>query len=54
MPAVPLTSGAKRVIINEGDTPFDRTAHLRFREKAGLVLLSAINAFGQPTISKQQ
>jgi NAD-dependent SIR2 family protein deacetylase len=38
MPAEALRSGAKLVIINQGETPFDRHAHLRFREKIGEIL----------------
>ena len=42
MPAEALRSGAKLVIINQGETPFDRHAHLRFHEKIGDVLPSAV------------
>jgi NAD-dependent deacetylase len=38
MPAVALEAGAKLVIINQGETPFDEHAHLRFDEKIGEVL----------------
>jgi len=38
MPEEALRSGAKLVIINEGNTPFDNVAHLRFYEKIGEVL----------------
>ena len=38
MPEEALRSGAKLVIINEGKTPFDIVAHLRFYEKIGEVL----------------
>jgi NAD-dependent deacetylase len=38
MPAVALEAGAKLVIINQGETPFDEHAHLRFDEKIGNVL----------------
>ena len=38
MPAVALEAGAKLVIINQGETPFDENAHLRFTEKVGEVL----------------
>lgn len=38
MPKEALRSGAKLVIINEGETPFDSHAHLRFYEKIGDVL----------------
>lgn len=42
MPAVALEAGAKLVIINQGETPFDKNAHLRFTEKIGDVLPPAI------------
>jgi mono-ADP-ribosyltransferase sirtuin 6 len=38
MPREALRAGARLVIINAGDTPFDPYAHLRFREKIGEVL----------------
>jgi NAD-dependent SIR2 family protein deacetylase len=38
MPAEALRAGAKLVIINEGKTPFDRHARLRFFEAIGDVL----------------
>jgi NAD-dependent SIR2 family protein deacetylase len=42
MPAEALNAGAKLVIINQGDTPFDRDAHLRFHEQIGTVFTRAI------------
>ncbi len=42
MPQEALRSGAKLVIINQGKTPFDRYAHLRFSEKIGEVLPEAV------------
>lgn len=42
MPAEALRSGAKLVIINKGDTPFDSYAHLRFFEEIGAVLPPAV------------
>ncbi len=42
MPREALDAGAKLVIINAGDTPFDSHAHLRFREKIGEVLPPAV------------
>jgi NAD-dependent deacetylase len=38
MPAVALEAGAKLIIINQGETPFDEQAHLLFDEKIGEVL----------------
>lgn len=42
MPREALRSGARLVIINQGETPFDRHAHLRFHESVGQVLPRAI------------
>ncbi len=38
MPGEALQAGAKLVIINQGETPYDRQAHLRFDEKIGDIL----------------
>jgi len=43
MPAVALEAGARLVIINDGKTPFDRLAHLRFWERIGEVLPPAVD-----------
>jgi len=43
MPKVALQSGARLVIINKGETPFDRVAHLRFEERTGEVLPPAVD-----------
>jgi NAD-dependent SIR2 family protein deacetylase len=42
MPREALRSGARLVIINQGETPFDRVAHLKFQEAIGEVLLRAV------------
>ncbi|MEW6667927.1 MAG: Sir2 family NAD-dependent protein deacetylase [Thermodesulfobacteriota bacterium] len=42
MPREALLSGAKLVILNQGETPFDRVAHLRFHERIGDVLPRAV------------
>ncbi len=42
MPREALTAGAKLVILNQGETPFDRHARLRFYEKIGEVLPRAV------------
>jgi NAD-dependent SIR2 family protein deacetylase len=42
MPAVALEAGARLVIINQGETPFDAQAHLRFSEAIGQVLPPAV------------
>ena len=42
MPKVALEHGARLVIINQGETPFDRVAHLRFWERIGEVLAPAV------------
>ncbi len=38
MPRIALESGARLVIINKGETPYDPVAHLRFEEQIGDVL----------------
>jgi NAD-dependent SIR2 family protein deacetylase len=43
MPRVALQAGARLVIINQGETPFDRLAHLRFWEGIGEVLPTAVD-----------
>jgi len=43
MPRIALESGARLVIINQGETPFDRNCHLRFEEKIGQVLPPAVD-----------
>ena len=42
MPLEALRSGAKLVIINQGETPFDYQANLRFNENIGDVLPVAV------------
>jgi len=42
MPRVALQVGAKLVIINQGETPYDKETHLRFTEAIGEVLPPAI------------
>jgi NAD-dependent deacetylase len=42
MPAVALEARARLVIINQGATPFDEHAHLRFTEAIGRVLPPAV------------
>lgn len=42
MPREALRAGAKLVIINKGETPFDPFCHLRFDEKIGDVLPQAV------------
>jgi len=42
MPRVALEAGARLVIINQGETPYDRVAHLRFEEGIGDVLPPAV------------
>jgi NAD-dependent SIR2 family protein deacetylase len=43
MPRVALQSGARLAIINKGETPLDRVAHLRFEERIGEVLSAAVD-----------
>lgn len=42
IPRVALDSGARLVIINQGETPLDSFAHLRFEERIGEVLPPAV------------
>ena len=42
MPREALASGARLVIINQGETPFDSYAKLRFYESIGEVLPAAV------------
>lgn len=42
MPRQALKAGAKLVIINQGDTPYDKYAHLRFHEKIGTIMTRAV------------
>jgi len=42
MPRIALQSGARLVLINQGETPFDRVTHLRFWEGIGDVLPPAV------------
>jgi NAD-dependent SIR2 family protein deacetylase len=42
MPLEALRAGAKLVIINAGETPFDTMAHLRFQEQTGKVLAPVV------------
>lgn len=42
MPEVAVNSGARLVINNQGETPFDRVAHLRFWERIAEVLPEAL------------
>jgi NAD-dependent SIR2 family protein deacetylase len=43
MPRIALRSGARLVIINQGETPMDRICHLRFEEGIGEVIPPAVN-----------
>jgi NAD-dependent SIR2 family protein deacetylase len=42
MPVEALQAGAKLVIVNRGETPLDKYAHLRFHEGTGEVLSQAV------------
>ncbi|MCK4863066.1 MAG: hypothetical protein KAS25_02160 [Dehalococcoidales bacterium] len=42
MPRVALQAGARLVIINQGETPFDEQTHLRFSEAIGEVMPPAV------------
>ncbi len=43
MPREAIKSGAKLIIINQGETPLDRLSHIRFFERIGEVLPKAVN-----------
>jgi len=45
MPRVALEAGARLVIINRGETPYDEYAHLRFEEATGEVLPPSVKLF---------
>ena len=45
MPKIAVESGARLVIINQGETPFDRMCHLRFSESTVEVLHGAVARF---------
>ncbi len=47
MPRLAVESGAKLVIINQGDTPLDELAQLRFQEKIGKILPPAVEQLKQ-------
>ncbi len=47
MPRMALRSGARLVIINQGETPMDRSCHLRFDEKIGEILPPAVDKLKQ-------
>jgi NAD-dependent deacetylase len=42
IPALAVENGASLVIINQGETPLDYAAELKFEERIGLVLPSAV------------
>ncbi len=49
MPKVAVQSGARLVIINKGETPLDKVAHLRFGERTGEVLPPAVRKLKELT-----
>ncbi|MBN1188643.1 MAG: Sir2 family NAD-dependent protein deacetylase [Dehalococcoidales bacterium] len=53
MPRIALETGARLVIINQGDTPLDSVAHLRFGEPIGQVLPPAVKILGDLINSHQ-
>ncbi len=54
MPGVALKAGARLVIINQGETPLDRRAHLRFHEGIGEVLPPAVARLKELMKSSEQ
>lgn len=53
MPGVALRAGARLVIVNQGETPLDRAAHLRFEEKIGQVLPPAVAKLGEVMYNRE-
>jgi NAD-dependent SIR2 family protein deacetylase len=49
MPAHALENGARLIMINQGNTPFDRHVHLRFHESAGDVLPPVVTKVKEKT-----
>ncbi len=47
MPEIAHKAGAKLIIINNGETPFDNVCHLRFWESTGEVLPEAVNRLNE-------
>ncbi len=47
MPRIALRSGARLVIINQSETPMDRSCHLHFEERIGEVLPPAVNRLSE-------
>ena len=47
MPRIAVEAGAKLAIINQGETPFDEIAQIRFQEKIGQVLPPAVEQLKQ-------
>jgi NAD-dependent deacetylase len=47
LPRLAMDRGAKLVIINQGETPYDEEAHLRFSEQIGEVLPPAVERLKQ-------
>ena len=54
MPKIALQSGAKLVIINQGETSLDRFCHLRFSEGIGQVLPPAVEKLRETMIASGQ
>jgi len=53
MPRVAYEAGARLVIINQGETPLDRIAHLRFEEGINEILPKAVEIFREIEGSKR-
>jgi len=54
MPEYALDNGAKLIIINQGETPFDDSAHLRFWENAGKVMEDIVDGLKKITRQKRK
>jgi len=51
MPRVAIQSGARLVIINQGETPYDKIVHLRFDEGIGEVLPPVVTRLKELTVA---
>jgi NAD-dependent SIR2 family protein deacetylase len=49
MPLYAFKNGAKLILINEGETPIDDLAHLRFWEKAGTIVPTIVERVKYPS-----
>ena len=53
MPQLALQAGAKVILLNKGETPFDKVVHLRLHGKAGEVMTSIVDRVKEILRSKE-